>query len=237
MQVQPGATVQTIMTQVVPSDFAVRYWPLGRRRTSIADRAYRRGAHGRRLVPALSMTSRTLEVLERHSEAKRLIQYQRPAVHGVRDVPAARPVEAVLLNLADPATPSLLRRMTTWACACRCFEEDDGVGGGGFEGTGCMRASARRPGGCGRAVPGHWFLSRRPWPGPLLAPPRPWPFPGIGGWRPAGPAPAKAAADGTNSVQPDQPRPYPGNGRRLSMRRLVAPSGSDAGRHMCYCNR
>jgi hypothetical protein len=46
------------------------------------------------------MTSRTLEVLERHSEAKRLIQYQRPAVHGVRDVPAARPVEVVLLNLA-----------------------------------------------------------------------------------------------------------------------------------------
>jgi hypothetical protein len=48
------------------------------------------------------MTSRTLEVLERHSEAKRLIQYQRPAVYGVRDVPAARPVETVLLNLADP---------------------------------------------------------------------------------------------------------------------------------------
>ena len=68
----------------------------------VADRACRRSAHGRRLVPALSMTSRTLEVLERHSEAKRLIQYQRPAVHGVRDVPAARPVEAVLLNLADP---------------------------------------------------------------------------------------------------------------------------------------
>ena len=68
----------------------------------VADRACGRSAHGRRLVPALSMTSRTLEVLERHSEAKRLIQYQRPAVYGVRDVPAARPVEAVLLNLADP---------------------------------------------------------------------------------------------------------------------------------------
>ena len=85
-----------------PSDFAVRYWPLECRRTSVADRAYRRSAHGRRLVPAPSLTSRTLEVLERHSEAKRFIQYRRPAVHGVRDVPAAGPVEAVLLNLADP---------------------------------------------------------------------------------------------------------------------------------------